>query len=154
MYATASIVLYKTPVKELRHVYNCLKQSQCISKLYLVDNSPSRELKNIITDDFVEYVYTGNNIGYGAAHNIAIRKTINNADFHVVLNADISFDPSMIKSIVSFLTKHPEVGHLMPKVFYPNGNIQPLCKLIPTPFDMITRGFLPEKWFKKRNRKN
>ena len=38
----------------------------------------------------------------------------------------------------------------MPKVFYPNGEVQFLCKLIPTPFDLIFRRFLPQKWTKKR----
>ena len=32
----------------------------------------------------------------------------------------------------------------MPKVFYSNGEIQYLCKRIPTPFDLIFRRFLPD----------
>jgi GT2 family glycosyltransferase len=46
-----------------------------------------------------------------------------------------------------------DIGHLMPKVLYPDGQIQYLCKLIPTPFDLIFRRFLPENWTKKRRDK-
>lgn len=48
------------------------------------------------------------------------------------------------------MDKNTEVGHLMPKVFYPNGEMQYLCKLIPTPFDLFIRRFLPISWAKWR----
>jgi len=38
----------------------------------------------------------------------------------------------------------------MPKILYPTGEIQYLCKLIPTPFDLIIRRFLPKSWTLKR----
>jgi hypothetical protein len=41
----------------------------------------------------------------------------------------------------------------MPKIYYPDGEIQYLCKLLPTPFDLIFRRFLPKKWTQKRTRK-
>jgi hypothetical protein len=45
---------------------------------------------------------------------------------------------------------HADVGHLMPRVLYPNGEIQYLCKLLPYPTDLFIRRFLPESWSKKR----
>jgi GT2 family glycosyltransferase len=44
------------------------------------------------------------------------------------------------------MDSNPEVGQLMPKVFYSDGEIQYLCKLLPTPFDLIFRRFLPASW--------
>ena len=38
---------------------------------------------------------------------------------------------------------HSEVGQIMPKVFYPNGELQYLCKLVPSPLDLIFKRFLP-----------
>ena len=47
---------------------------------------------------------------------------------------------------------HPEVGQVMPKVFYPNGELQYLCKLLPTPMDLLCRRFIPyKKYIEKRN---
>jgi len=44
-----------------------------------------------------------------------------------------------------------DVGLIMPKVFYPNGELQYLCKLIPTPVDILFRWLLPSALFKKRD---
>ena len=50
-----------------------------------------------------------------------------------------------------FMDSHPEVGSLMPKVVYPDGSLQYLCKLLPTPLDVFGRRFLPECLIRKRN---
>jgi GT2 family glycosyltransferase len=125
-----------------------LRKSEKVSDIFLIDNSPAP------TFEFqqlpVKYIFTGKNLGYGAGHNIAIRKTIEQGiPYHLVVNPDISFDPAIIDSIVQFMNNNSEIGQIMPKVFYPNGEIQYLCKLLPTPFDLIFRRFLPESWTKK-----
>ena len=38
----------------------------------------------------------------------------------------------------------------MPKVLYPNGELQYLCKLLPTPMDLFGRRFLPFKGIKQK----
>jgi GT2 family glycosyltransferase len=42
----------------------------------------------------------------------------------------------------------------MPKVVYPDGSLQYLCKLIPSPFDLFFRRFLPEQLKKLSRKKN
>lgn len=37
----------------------------------------------------------------------------------------------------------------MPKIVYPNGDVQHLCKLLPTPFDLIARRFIPKRFLSK-----
>jgi len=44
-----------------------------------------------------------------------------------------------------------DIGLLMPKILYPDGSMQYVCKLLPTPFDWIGRRFLPNFLIKKRN---
>lgn len=36
-----------------------------------------------------------------------------------------------------------DIGALMPKIIYPNGELQRLCKLLPTPSHLIFRRFVP-----------
>ena len=44
-------------------------------RLYLVDNSSNDNLKELSTiDRRVEYIFNNANLGYGSAHNIAIKK--------------------------------------------------------------------------------
>jgi len=46
------------------------------------------------------------------------------------------------------------VVYMLPKVLYPDGQIQYLCKLLPTPADLIFRRFLPKtRWAVKQNEK-
>jgi len=102
----------------------------------------------------VKYIFIGKNIGYGAAHNIAVRQTIEqNTPYHLVINPDISFNPNILATIEQFMDANHNIAHLMPKVYYPNGETQYLCKLIPTPFDLLFRRFLPESWTKKHTAK-
>ncbi len=145
----ASIVLYNHSPEELSSLIQALLKSKLVSKLFLVDNSSKR------TEEFesfeVDYIFNGKNLGYGAAHNIAIRETIaSDIDYHLVLNPDIDLQTDVLENIESFMNDNPDIGLLMPKVFFPNGEIQYLCKLLPTPFDLIFRRFLPKKWTKAR----
>ncbi len=140
----ASIVLYKHSVSDIRLLVKTLQNSGLVSEIFLIDNSPNEN------KDFeqlnVKYIYNNSNLGYGRAHNIALRKSLAaNIPYHLVVNPDISFESEILKSIVKFMDNNADVGHLMPKVFYPNGDLQYLCKLLPTPTDLIFRRFLPKK---------
>lgn len=145
----ASIVLYNHSVSEIAPLIETLKKSRVISEIFLLDNSPkpTYEFKSLQ----VTYLFINKNLGYGAAHNIAIRQTINqNIPYHLVINPDIAFDPDILDEIVRFMNDNSDIGHLMPKVYYPNGDIQYLCKLLPTPFDLIFRRFLPKSWTRNK----
>ena len=147
-----SIVLYNHTLSEIAQLVACMRKSNLVSQVYLIDNSPIENSEFKTLDVF--YIFTGKNIGYGAAHNIAIRKTMEeNLPYHLVINPDISFAPSILSDIVDFMNNNSDIGLLMPKIFYPSGEIQYLCKLIPTPFDLIFRRFLPKRWTQKRTEK-
>lgn len=150
----ASIVLYKTNREQLIKAISSFLNTQLTVKLYLIDNSPTDDLKDIAAlDSRIEYIFNNANLGYGAAHNIAIRKTIEEGvPYHLVLNPDVYFESGVLEKIYDYMENHPEVGNLMPKVLYPNGEIQYLCKLLPTPMDLIFRRFFPIKRLnEKRN---
>ncbi len=147
-----SIVIYKQSFEEIASLVAILLKSDVISQLYLIDNSPIEEFQFRTLG--VSYHFNNKNIGYGSAHNIAIRKTIDqNTPYHLVVNPDITFQPTILAEIESFMNNNSDIGLLMPKVIYPSGEIQYLCKLIPTPFDLIFRRFLPKSWTKKRTAK-
>lgn len=146
-----SIVLYYPVLQQLYHLLDTLLQVKCIKRIYLIDNSPERQTS--IPDKYtnIEYIFTGKNLGYGAGHNIALRKTItDNVSYHLVVNSDISFPPDILPQMIQYMEKHPDTGQMMPKVIYPNGEIQHLCKLLPTPLDLFGRRFLPTRWMRHR----
>ena len=90
-------------------------------------------------------------MGYGKAHNIAIRKSIKeNAKYHVVMNPDIYFEKGVIEKLYEYMESNQEVGLAMPKVLYFNGDVQYLAKLLPTPFDLFLRRFVPFNFLKEK----
>ena len=147
---TASIVTFYTNLIDLKRVFNCVLQSP-ISKLYIVDNSSENSIKEFVEQyPIVEYIANINN-GYGAGHNIAIKKAINNkAKYHIVLNPDIYWTENIIEQLKNYMNQNSDVGQIMPKVFYPDGRLQYLCKMVPTPIDLIFKRFLPTKLARKR----
>lgn len=134
-----SIVLYKTPEDEWKPLVQELLRSQYVHRIYLVDNSPE-PIEGYTWEQKVNYIHTGKNLGYGAANNIAIRDTIyDEIPFHLVINSDIQVKAETIDNLLSVMQSNAIIGQLMPRVVDTNGELQYLCKLLPTPFDLLRR---------------
>lgn len=121
--------------------------------LYIVDNSSNdglRELAKI--SERITYIHSAN-LGYGAGHNIAIQEAMDiGATYHIVVNPDIYFNEGVIEALATYMDAHLQVGLVMPKILYPEGEIQYLCKLLPSPSDLLLRRFFPcERYLKKKN---
>ena len=152
---TASIVIYNSPVNELRIVMSCVANS-VVHTIYVIDNSPNDNLKEFILSlsEKAVYYHGHGNIGYGAAHNIAIREAIRQGiKYHVVINPDIEFKEGVIEKLAVFMDDNPDTGQIIPKIVFPNGELQYVCKLIPSPSDLLFRRFVPEKMNEKRTNK-
>lgn len=149
-----SIVLYHNNKNQLLKTLRSILGTNLKIRIYLIDNSLTNQLKEIVKiDERIEYIYNNANLGYGAAHNIAMKKSIDGgATYHLVLNPDLYFDSALLGTIYEYMQAHDNVGNLMPKVLYPDGKIQHLCKLLPSPVDLIFRRFVPfSGWKEKRN---
>ena len=136
---TASIVLFKNDPQVLRQAINSFLNTNLRVKLYLIDNSPLDTLRNISDDVRCTYVYNRRNLGFGKAHNIALKVSLHESRYHLILNPDIFFDPGVLEHLTSYMDRHTDVGQLMPKILYPDGRIQYSGKLLPTPFDLVAR---------------
>jgi GT2 family glycosyltransferase len=139
---SASIVVYRNPVDILAKTIHSFLRSTKDSKLYLIDNSPDDHLKYLAYDPRIVYRFNNKNIGFGAAHNIILREILNESKYHIILNPDVYFEQDVIQTLYPFMEENPEIGQLMPKVLYPDGRLQPLCKLLPSPKTLIKRRFL------------
>lgn len=141
-------MLFKNDVVQIEKTISSFLNSNASTYLYLIDNSPTDELSSFCNDSRVEYIHNPTNPGFGAAHNIALKKAIKmGAKYHLVLNPDVYFDSKVLPELIRFMDANPDVGNVMPKVIYPNGSLHYLCKLLPTPLDWFGRRFSP---FRKR----
>lgn len=141
----ASIVLYKNDNAQVHGAVNSFLASYPEGIVFLVDNAPdAQSVRLFASDTRVRYIRNQKNIGFGAAHNVAIRHSQSlGIPFHLVLNPDVYFGTEVIPSLLDMMEQQPEVGLVMPKVLYPDGRIQHLCKLLPSPQNLLLRRFLP-----------
>jgi GT2 family glycosyltransferase len=150
---TASIVLYKNDEFVKKTIKSFLNSSLQV-KLFLVDNSPTDELKilleEFLNDARVEYIFNNNNVGFGAGHNIAIKKIIDVSPYHLVLNPDVVFDAAILSKLIDYMKLHNDVGIIAPKVLDEAGSLQYLSKLLPTPLDFFIIRFMPFAFRRKQ----
>lgn len=150
MLASASIVLYINDLAEINHSIKCLINSG-IDKLYLLDNSPLDDLKFLSEVPKIEYIHNPSNPGFGAAHNIAIKKAIEEeSDYHFIVNPDIFFNEDVITPMVNFMDQNNGVGMLMPQILNIDDSVQNLPKLLPSPFSILMRKLKkPSRYYTK-----
>ena len=159
-----SIVLYHPKweqevlplVKELL----CVK---CLRKIYLLDNSEERYEKVPLKSEElclgakpnkVRYMYMGVNLGYGRAHNIALRESAYyKTEFHLVMNSDVRVQAEDIDAMHERMIANPQIGQLMPRVVGIDGKQQYLAKRLPSPLDVFGRRFLPGWMMARRNKR-
>ena len=147
---TATIVLYKNRTYELLETIDSFLKTEMDVRLYLVDNSPTDDLKSIFYDSRVEYIFMHSNNGFGAGHNVILRNPEKMGKYHLVLNPDISFKEGTLERLYDYMESNSDIGNVMPRIVYPNGELQYLCKLLPTPMDWIGRMFIPFSSIKEK----
>jgi len=152
----ASIVLYHNTQEIVEKTIHSFLDTSLDVKLHLIDNSKTDALKVLADcDDRIEYVFNGKNIGFGAAHNIALRKSLKDGvAYHLVLNPDVYFEKEVLDELLKYMEKNQDVANVMPQIYYEDGTIQHQCRMLPTPFELFARRFLPfQSIVKKINKK-
>ena len=76
---TVSIVTYNTEVEELKKCFNSLT-SKMVKNIYVVDNSSKKYIEDFCKEYHNVIYIASENVGYGAAHNKAIRLVQNDKD--------------------------------------------------------------------------
>ena len=148
-----SIVLYHPKwEQEVLPLVEELLRVKNLRKIFLLDNSESKSEQQKLNSEKVRYMFMGSNLGYGKAHNIALRDSAyHKTEMHLVMNSDIRVEAEDIDAMHDWMLTNPQVGQLMPKVLNPDGSQQYLAKRLPTPLDVFGRRFLPKWMMRSRN---
>lgn len=154
MKCNISIVLYHPDwEQEVLPLVDELLKVKSLQRIFLLDNG-ERRMANGEWGKQVRYMFMGANLGYGKAHNVAIRESVAaGVDLHLVLNSDIRVKAADIDEMVDYMARYAQVGQLMPRVLNPDGTQQYLAKRLPTPLDVFGRRFLPGWMIERRNRR-
>lgn len=148
-----SIVTYMTDLSELETCLQCVFSCSDITRVDIIDNSSQEYIREFIENKFPQANYLpSENIGYGAANNISIRRSIDDAEirYHLVINSDIEFDSEVIETLKEKLEKDQSIGLIMPAVTGIDNAPQSSCHPLPTPFDLLLHRFTSNMFFKWR----
>ena len=141
---TGSIVIFNERIEILTKAVNSFLEGTTDSVLYLIDNSPTDKVSHLFNHPRIIYKFNDKNIGFGRGHNIAIREGMKRgSEYHLVLNPDVYFDNTVIEDLHFFLNQNKDVGLIIPKVRYPDGRIQLVCRLLPDPWILLAKRFSP-----------
>jgi GT2 family glycosyltransferase len=141
---TVSVVLYGHRVEEVRKLLERLAADPVVASWAVVDNGGASEACALAASLGGLCLRPGRNLGFGAAHNLALRSLDTaGAPYHLILNPDIHLESDTFSALAAVMDAKPKVGLLMPRVLYPDGSVQFLCKLLPTPLDLVLRRFAP-----------
>lgn len=142
MRLSASLVLYNNRAEQFGEAIRCFLEGS-EGSLVVVDNSPTQLQHPLLGHPRVRYEFSGENLGFGRAHNRALSIIGNSSDVHLYMNPDVSFGPEVLPTLLAYFGCHETVGAAMPRIEYLDGSLQRLCKLLPTPVDLIFRRFVP-----------
>jgi len=144
---TASIVLYNSNTFEIERILD--KLFSC--NVFLIDNSPSDILRILANNTRVSYIHNPSNPGFGASHNIAIKKAFEmGSKYHFIVNPDVFFESDVINTMVAAMENDSCIGMMMPQILNLDGSVQYLPKLLPSPLSIFLRKIKrPIKLYKK-----
>jgi len=146
---SASIVLYNHTAQDVGPLFEVLARETILSEWVVVNNGGSDYACAVAESLGALCLHPGINLGYGAGHNLALRSLApDSAPYHLILNPDVQLPNEALAELGALMDSMPQIGLLMPRVLYPDGSMQYLCKLLPTPLDLILRRFAvgPLRW--------
>lgn len=139
IHITGSIVVYKESVDELNKAIQCFIESPLTTRLFLIENYSIQPDEKLLQSAKIIRLRPERNMGFGAGHNLILEEIKYESDFHLILNPDVDFNPSILDELVMQLSSNKELIMVAPKVFFPNGELQHSCRRYPSLFELILR---------------
>ena len=151
----ASVVIFNNKIEEIEDLIKKFHTKNLNQKLVIIDNSKTKGIKEEILkiNTSVDYIES-ENIGYGRANNIAIKKYAGQAEYFIIMNPDIKFDVDSLEKLINFADEKKNFGIIMPKICNEDNEVQYLCKLLPKPTDLLIRRFFNYIFFTKKTNYN
>jgi N-acetylglucosaminyl-diphospho-decaprenol L-rhamnosyltransferase len=130
---SVSVVSYRTPAL-LRACLTALEgqRDQVDLDVTVVDNASGDGSAELVAAEFgwVRLIRNERNVGFGAAHNQALRDL--RGRYGLVLNSDATPRPGALQTLVDFMDAQPAVAVAGPRLRYPDGSVQPSRRRFPT----------------------
>ncbi len=123
----------------------------------VVDNSPTTSIEKIVNNSNlnISYQFTGENLGFGKGHNLALRKYNNQhghePEYIVLVNPDLTIKEKAFRILLTTLEEDPSVAIAGPRLVSEDGKQEKSVFTDPNAFNYLS-GFISNTLFPKRNK--
>jgi len=102
------------------------------TEVIVVDNASSDGTPELILSRFpdVHLIRNEKNLGFARANNIGIR--LSRAPQIALINSDVTVPPECLPAMSAYVSQHPDVGMIGPRMFGPDGLVGRSCMRFPT----------------------
>jgi GT2 family glycosyltransferase len=146
-----SIVIVSWNAK--KYLVDCLESiaRHCSARNYeiiVVDNASTDGTGELIADRFpnVRFIQNDSNLGFAKGNNIGIGQT--SGDYICLINSDVKFVDDCITAMLAYLTEHPDVAMIGPKMLGPDLRVRRSTMRFPTVWNSICRALGIDRVFK------
>ncbi len=130
---TVSIVTYNNS-DEIDKLMASIQENLLFSEMtvYVIDNDSDDNTVGIIRERYpwARVIENEENVGFGRAHNIAIKNV--HSKYHIIVNPDISLEADAIARSVAFMNDNSDTAVMTPYVMNIDGTQQFLPKKTPS----------------------
>ena len=117
---SACLVMYRCR-DEIDVALRCIQNADLEVSVFLVDNSPEE-----MTAERLKWAFPGvvvlpqeRNVGLTRAHNAVLDHL--SGKYHLILDPGVSFNPHLLRRMVSYMEAHPNIAVLTPRFFSEDG---------------------------------
>lgn len=137
----ASIVLFNHSYAQIERTLNSLLAEPEIEKIVLVDNGGC-EWAQSLNNPRILVLKSQKNLGFGHGHNQAMSASLSKCEYFLICNPDVYFESGVVSFLVNEC-RNNNYKFVSPPIRYADGARQYSCKLLPTPFNLFLRRFIP-----------
>lgn len=152
----AVITVTYSPGRHLRAFLDSLSGATARGvHVVLADNGSTDGVpeKAASTSDFVEYLPTGGNFGYGTGMNVGARHLRPardagdiDAQYLLLSNPDVVFGEGSVDAMIACMQRHPDAAAVGPRIVEPDGTIYPSARAVPTLSNGIGHALFGQIW--------
>lgn len=116
MKKVATIIVTYNGGKWIGKCLDSVQNSSYPSDIFIVDNASTDETLSLIKSHHIfDLEISDNNLGFGAANNIALNKALQlNYDFYFLINQDIYLEENTLEQLVQFAVNQKDAGIIAP----------------------------------------
>lgn len=116
-------------------------------EIFVVDNNSADNTVKMIKKEFpaVKLIVNRENAGFAKANNQALKEAT--GDYILLLNPDTEIFPETIEVSINFMETDSKIGVMGPKMFFPDGRLQPSVRRFPTLWPILLMFLkVPKVW--------